>query len=98
MSVSGSRNIAEPLSLFLAPDFLSVSGARNSENGSAIFLGPETDFMVQFLAPETDVMGKRTFMTTLWKPGQSVIDMSAENHCEDGEGGEELDCSYLIRL
>jgi hypothetical protein len=35
---------------------MTISGARNSENG------PETDVMVQFLAPETDVMGERNFM------------------------------------
>ena len=26
------------------------------------WVGPETDVMVQFLAPETDVMGERNFM------------------------------------
>jgi hypothetical protein len=49
MSVSGTRKK------------IKISGARNSENGSAIFLGAKTDIMVQFLAPETDVM-ERNFM------------------------------------
>ena len=42
---------------------MTVSGARNSENGSAIFLEPETDVMVQFLAPEIVIMVERNFMS-----------------------------------
>ena len=39
--------------------WVSISGPRNSKNGSAIFLETETDKMVQFLAPETDILGER---------------------------------------
>ena len=39
-----------------------ISGARNSENGTAIFLEPETDVVVQFLAPKIVIMGERNFM------------------------------------
>jgi hypothetical protein len=51
-TISGPRNWQK----------IMISRAGNSENGSAIYLGPETDVMVQFLAPETGVMGERNFM------------------------------------
>ena len=35
---------------------------RNGKNGATIILGPETDQMVQFLGPETFIMGERNFM------------------------------------
>ena len=41
---------------------VTISRPRNNKNGSAIFLDPETDKMVQFLAPETDIMGGRIYI------------------------------------
>ena len=65
MSVSGARNLLTHFYDFWPQKLtkITISWAKNSENGSVIFPGPETDIMVQFLAPKTDIMGVRKFMS-----------------------------------
>ena len=52
---------------FLDPETekVTISGPINIKKGSAIFLDPETDKMVQFLAPETDIMGEQNYIAFL---------------------------------
>ena len=42
--------------------FGAISGPRNGKNGATNVVGPETDQMVQFLSPETDVMGDQNYI------------------------------------
>ena len=41
---------------------IAISGHRNGKNSATIILGPETNQMVQFLAPETDIMGEQNYI------------------------------------
>ena len=53
-----NQKSADPFSLFLTPETVTKSRFL----GPAKLLEPETDIMVQFLAPEIVIMGERNFM------------------------------------